>query len=159
MNEDRVLFAEPIDIDEPVHAMTQLRDGTMLLWTGNGKFVELRALEAWELPTARFTEAQKRLGVDRIIESCSACHGFSDGQTLQTTGPTLWGIYGRAIATADYEYYSDALRRLEGAWNEHTLADYLRDPQRFAPGTTMPAQAIGDAQALDALIEYLRGLR
>jgi cytochrome c2 len=52
-------------------------------------------------------------------------------------GPTLRGIYGKEIASQNFPYFSDSLKKVVGIWDEAKLTSFLLDPSSFAPGTTM----------------------
>ena len=52
-------------------------------------------------------------------------------------GPTLRGIYGKEIASQNFPYFSDSLKKVVGFWDEAKLTSFLLDPSSFAPGTTM----------------------
>jgi cytochrome c len=96
--------------------------------------------------------------VPEVMERCLACHTIAaDEPALE--GPTLWGVVGRRIAgAADFEY-SDALRRMDGAWDRATLDRFLAAPQVFAPGTQMTLGGVRNAADRAAVIDYLETLR
>jgi cytochrome c len=96
--------------------------------------------------------------VPEPVEACLACHTIAaDEPALE--GPTLWGVVGRRIAgAADFEY-SDALRRMDGAWDRATLDRFLAAPQVFAPGTQMTLGGVRNAADRAAVIDYLETLR
>jgi cytochrome c2 len=51
--------------------------------------------------------------------------------------------------------YSTALSKAPLTWTERALQDYIRNPQEIVPGTTMPAQQVGE-EGLAAIIEWLK---
>ena len=55
-------------------------------------------------------------------------------------GPNLYGIFGQKAGTAPGFAYSEAMlaARDRGlVWNEETIAEYIRHPDVFMPGTSM----------------------
>jgi cytochrome c2 len=63
---------------------------------------------------------------------CARCHR-ADG-TATAKGPALRGVVGRAIASAGYADYSDALRELGRkypTWDEARLLEFLKDPDAY----------------------------
>ena len=66
--------------------------------------------------------------------TCERCHSLTGEIGI---GPPLNGVVGRRIAAISGFGYSSALAGREGAWTESVLGSYIRNPQEFAPGTTM----------------------
>lgn len=73
---------------------------------------------------------------------CAGCHAPTFGAPA---GPSLVGLIGREIATVPGFSYSPALTALGGVWDEARLDAFLRDPQAFAPGTSMVLPPLDDA--------------
>ena len=72
-------------------------------------------------------------------------------------GPTLYGVFGRRIATLPGYPYSEPLKKLDIVWNETTIARLFEiGPHEFTPGSKMPLQKITDAKQRDALIAFLK---
>jgi cytochrome c2 len=70
-------------------------------------------------------------------------------------GPSLKGVYQRGIGMAQDYSYSAALKNFSGVWSDDELDAFLRDPQAFAPGTSMRAK-VQNAESRAAIIEYLK---
>ncbi len=96
------------------------------------------------------------LGERQFARKCSICHTLSpDGRNR--AGPTLYGIFGRRIATLPGYPYSKPLKKLDIVWNEETIAKLFElGPHKFTPGSKMPLQKITDTKKRDALIAYLK---
>lgn len=157
--EGRVLFAEPIEIGVRIRDIDQLPDGTIVLWTDRASIVELRRVDQGTLDAAtRLTEAEIGAGLEGVVEDCTECHSLRPGGQA-SNAPPLWGVGERAVAGSDFTGYSEALREVGGEWSVERLAEYLADPQEFAPGTTMPDPGIDDPVVLEALAGYLLRLR
>jgi cytochrome c len=90
-----------------------------------------------------------------VFRMCAACHtlGPDDGNRA---GPTLHGIFGRPIATAEGFVYSAALAGMDIVWTPETVARLFEiGPNAMTPGTSMPEQRIADPEDRAALIEFL----
>jgi cytochrome c2 len=82
------------------------------------------------------------------LSSCLVCHSGADA-------PNLHRIFGRKAGTQPGVNYSTALSKAPLTWTERALQDYIRNPQEIVPGTTMPAQQVGE-EGLAAIIEWLK---
>lgn len=82
------------------------------------------------------------------FKKCKACHAITadDGTEIQKggkTGPNLYGVIGRPVASLDYAY-GDSIKAVgaTGAiWDEATLAAYLADPSAWLKEQTGDAAA------------------
>jgi cytochrome c len=68
----------------------------------------------------------------------------------------LQGVIGRQVATRPDFNYSSSLRKVEGTWTDKRLADFLENPQAFAPGTAMGSVGVVDPVERMAIVEYLK---
>jgi cytochrome c len=75
---------------------------------------------------------------EKDFKKCKSCHMIAadNGDVIQKggkTGPNLYGIVGRAVASADFKY-SSALTGLGEAgmvWDEEKIAQFVADPSGF----------------------------
>jgi cytochrome c len=88
---------------------------------------------------------------------CAACHTFDQGGGTRV-GPNLYGVVERKIAGEPGFNYSAALKGHGGNWTAANLDGYLRNPQSFAPGTTMPFSGISSSSERRNVITYLESL-
>jgi cytochrome c len=73
------------------------------------------------------------------------------------TGPSLANLWGRrAGGLASFPRYSAALRSSGITWNDATLDEWIRDPQRFVPGNDMTFQGIKDGKERAGLVTFLK---
>jgi cytochrome c len=107
--------------------------------------------------------ATATLGADQepgevIFQKCYACHSVVPGET-GLTGPNLYGVVGRAVASAlDFDY-SSALEALPARgyerWTRAALDAFIASPEEFAPGTAMTFVGLADSMERADLIAWL----
>jgi len=91
-----------------------------------------------------------------VWRACAVCHSL-DPDDRGRAGPTLHGVFGRKIATADGFDYSDALRDLDIVWTPETVAElFEHGPEAYTPGSRMPEQRLPDPNDRAALVEFLK---
>jgi cytochrome c len=82
------------------------------------------------------------------FKKCKACHAIiaDDGTEIQKggkTGPNLYGVIGRPVASLDYAY-GDSIKAVGAAgmvWDEASLAIFLADPSAWLKEQTGDAAA------------------
>lgn len=90
-----------------------------------------------------------------VFAQCSACHAVgADAQN--NVGPVLNGVIGRAAGTYPGYRYSSAMKKSGLTWDEATLTQYLRGPDKVLPGTKMAFPGIASDADLANLIAYLK---
>jgi len=90
-----------------------------------------------------------------VFRACVACHTLSPHEGNKA-GPTLYGIFGRRIATLPGYNFSPALKKLDIVWTPETVSKLFEiGPEHYTPGTKMPEQTIGSAEDRKALVEFL----
>jgi cytochrome c len=93
----------------------------------------------------------------RVFLQCQACHAVEAG--ANRLGPTLHNVVGRQSGGVPGFSYSPANRNAGITWTPEKLFQYLENPRRIVPGTTMAFAGIGDPQRRADLIAYLATLR
>jgi len=140
--DDRVIFAEPLPIEQRVRDMFELPDGRILVWTDTATLMDIR-------PTEEMS------GALLFGSMCQSCHWIHDGLSHRA-GPDLFGIVDKEVASSPHFEYSPALRSFGGEWTPERLDRFLADPQATVPGTQMNFEGINDAQQRALIIEHLR---
>lgn len=115
---DRVIYVESFSLAQRIRDLTRTSDGRVIVWSDAGILIELSR------------EDQD----DAYNRNCAGCHDPTFGVAA---GPTLDGVVGRPIASVPGFAYSPALKRRNGVWSEAELDAFLRNPNGYAPGTTM----------------------
>lgn len=93
----------------------------------------------------------------RVFGQCMACHSVETGEHM--TGPSLAHIWNRKAGTVEnFLRYSEAMKRTDVTWNEATLDQWLRDPVRFLPGTSMTFAGVKDGKSRQDLVAYLKAV-
>jgi len=91
----------------------------------------------------------------QIFRACVACHTLTPDEGNRA-GPTLYGIFGRKIATLSGYNFSPALKQLDIVWTPQTVAKLFEiGPMANTPGTKMPEQLIGSTEDREALVKFL----
>jgi cytochrome c len=90
-----------------------------------------------------------------VWRSCALCHSLTPGDANRA-GPTLHGIFGRRIGTAEGFDYSQALRDMDIVWTPETVSELFEvGPDTYTPGSRMPDQRVPAAEDRAALVEFL----
>jgi cytochrome c len=91
----------------------------------------------------------------QVFRACVACHTLSPDEG-QKAGPSLYGVFGRKIASLPGYRYSEALKHMNIVWTPATVSKMFEvGPMAYTPGTKMPEQKIGAAEDRDALMRFL----
>jgi cytochrome c len=123
-------------------------------------------------PRSNATDSQPIAGKLLFEQECARCHAAinaSADTSAHSTGPNLYGIVGRRVATASNYEYSAALRTSSFVWSEENLVKYINDPQAaipcrplriraiaMCPGIHMSFQGLHNIHATKAVVDYLR---
>ena len=130
-NNNSLLFSERIWIGNRIRDISINNNGEIFLWTDDKKIIklkknldnnDLRSVKSYDITT---------------LNVCLTCHYLNSSEKPSTglVAPTLSKIFERDIAGDQDFDYSDSLKKIRGKWNNINLAQYLLDPQNFAPGT------------------------
>lgn len=90
-----------------------------------------------------------------VYRACVACHTLTPDEGNRA-GPTLYGIFGRRIASLPGYNFSPALKQMDIVWTKETVAElFEKGPMHYTPGTKMPEQRITSAEDRKALMDFL----
>jgi cytochrome c2 len=150
----RIVFAEPIyATNTRIRDVVEAADGRIVLFQDDGSIGFLERVPTAADADVEAVKSEWGLG-EEIFRACQDCHLIGSGSN-HGTGPDLRGILGRDIASAARFEYSVGLRLRSGSWTKERLNQFLANPDRFAPGTSMKTGAIEDPMTRRILIEYL----
>ena len=110
--------------------------------------------EKEEIP---FTEMVALANIDKgkkVFAKCKACHKLEKG--VNGTGPHLYGIVGRTVASIESYGYSSALAGISGVWSEDELSAFLLKPSKYAPGTKMSYSGLTPVKDRANLVAFLK---
>ena len=132
IEDGHVVLAEPITLGNRVRDVVQGTDGRILLWTdGNDLiFVEPAAADSGET----------------LVFQCTGCHAL-DKHDHSSIGPNLYQLAGRRVGSRSDFNYSKAMQQFGGRWTRERLDQFLEDPARTVPGTTMKFAGMSDARS------------
>ena len=97
---------------------------------------------------------------ESIFRRCSSCH-TNDASGGNKTGPAMWGVVNRPIASYPGFGYSSALQGHAAeapGWTYSELNGFLWKPKDWVPGTSMGFAGLSEAQDRADMIAYLRTL-
>jgi cytochrome c2 len=156
----RPVYSEAIRLGTRIRAVHQHTDGRLVLWTDSQNLIFLTGESPTDLEQllGRFARSKGLSDADRAqvsasVLACAECHSFQGGD--HERAPSLAQVFGSEIAATSYANYSDALRQKQGVWDRETLTTFLASPQDFAPGTSMAAANVDDAESLSLLVDFL----
>ncbi len=92
----------------------------------------------------------------KVFGKCKACHRVEKG--VNATGPSLYGVVGRPVASIEGFGYSGALKGLGGTWEPARLNEFLSGPKAYAPGTKMTFAGLKKETDRANVIAYLQSL-
>lgn len=93
---------------------------------------------------------------ESLFRACRACHKVEPG--ANGTGPTLYGVVGRAVDAVDGFNYSGALEKVVDVWTPDHLNEFLADTKGYAPGTKMSYNGMSKVKDRANLIAWLDSL-
>lgn len=97
---------------------------------------------------------------ERVARRCVACHTFEQGGA-NGTGPNMWGVLGRAVASVSGFNYSSAMRDYgaDGTqWLYQNMYEYLEAPRRYVPGTSMAFAGLRSQEDRINLLAYMHAM-
>ena len=106
-----------------------------------------------EVPFAEVYAAADAGAGERLWRQCQACHKLEQG--ANGTGPYLYGVVGRPVASAQGYAYSAAMAAHGGEWTPEHLNEFLIAPAGLIEGTKMNYRGMADAEDRANLIAYL----
>ena len=116
----------------------------------------LGAALALTAPTIVLADCDAEAG-KKQYNKCAACHSTEPG--VQLMGPSLHGLIGREVGSAEDFTYSLAMEEADFTWSAQTLDAFLASPSSEVPGTSMPFGGIRKPDQRAALVCYIESLR
>ncbi|MEM8978027.1 MAG: cytochrome c family protein [Pseudomonadota bacterium] len=117
--------------------------------------IEVEGAETEEVVEVAFADIYSNANAasgEKIFRKCSACHKLEQG--VNGTGPYLYGLVGREIASVDGFAYSGALAGADGNWTPEEINEFLTNPSNYLPGTSMNFK-LGKIEDRADVIAYL----
>jgi cytochrome c len=106
-----------------------------------------------DAPDAFSPRFELEAGRNVFLGRCIGCHAVA----CNKAGPKLQGLFARPAGSLDdFPRYSDALKKSRIVWDAAKLDEFLTDPPKMVPGTSMWVGKVTDPQERRDLIEYLK---
>ncbi len=96
----------------------------------------------------------------KVAKKCVSCHNFGEGEGNKT-GPHIYDVVGRPIASISDFSYSDAMHTAadeHGNWTYEALNEFVTNPKKYAPGTKMGFGGLSKEEDRANLLAYLQSL-
>jgi len=93
---------------------------------------------------------------EKVFKKCKACHKTGEGENA--TGPSLYQVVGRKVASIQGFGYSSGMSNLGGTWTPEHLDAFLTKPKDLVPDTKMSFAGLKKEQDRADLIAYLATL-
>ena len=94
---------------------------------------------------------------DKAFRKCASCHSIEEGGKSKT-GPNLWNIMNRGVATHEDYKYSKALTKWSKEnpmWTSELMDEWLTNSKKLVKRTKMNFKEKKDKKRAD-IIEYLQ---
>lgn len=91
----------------------------------------------------------------RVFARCRACHTLNEGGP-NTTGPNLYGVFGRQAGSHPGYNYSNVVREADFTWNAERLDHWLENPREFLRGNKMSFPGLPNAEDRRDVIAFLK---
>lgn len=114
----------------------------------------IAGLAALALMSSAWADGDAAAGAT-VFAQCSACHAVGAG-AQNSVGPVLNGVVGRPAAAYPSYRYSSAMRKSGLTWDEPTLKQYLKGPDKLVPGSKMVFPGIASDEDLANVIAFLK---
>lgn len=131
----KILYSEPIWIGHRIRDIIEYEKRIYIL-TDDPYIIELKV----DLDKLNLNITGNDLYfISKVVqEKCMICHSFS-ASSPSSVAPSLAKVYNKKFASDNnFQKYSVALKSYNENWTEENLIKFLKAPDSFIPGTTMP---------------------
>ena len=97
---------------------------------------------------------------EKVFKRCKACHTLEADNNR--TGPHLFGIVGRPVATVEGFNYSKPMKEFAAdgkTWDLALLDEFIKKPKKLVPGTIMRFNGLKKDQQRADLNCYLETIK
>jgi cytochrome c len=94
---------------------------------------------------------------EAVFAKCKSCHNADNGGA-NGTGPNLWGVEGRKPGSHAGFAYSAGITEFGGKqpiWDYEHIYEFVKNPQKYIPGTKMTFVGLKQPQDRINVIAYL----
>lgn len=155
--DNRIISVEPIWIGDRIRDIVELNQKIIIL-TDQATIIILEVDNDQLKKNIRYNNLDAGglyVSLNDKLNKCVQCHSFTETNPT-SLAPSLYKIFNKKIASDNYQNYSDALKsKSDLIWNYNNLFSYIKDPQNFSPGTTMPQLEL-EKRDIDDIINLLK---
>jgi len=162
VRDERVVFVERIKLNKRIRYVTQYGHKKIAVWLDGNELVIFDVLR-YRDPLVKLKEtlgvkygAVQTKRILGVLRSCNECHSFD--QFNHKGAPSLNAVVGRKIAATSFANYSSSLQSLSGSWSKKKLHLFLKNPDKFAPGTMMPKTGLDNDELLNLVVDALSNI-
>lgn len=94
---------------------------------------------------------------EELFQHCAFCHSTVEGE--HRIGPSLFGVIGRQMGTAEGYEYSEGMTAYDFKWSSGLLSAWLVLPTSLVPETKMNFKGLNNRQDIEHVIAYLTSLK
>lgn len=126
----------------------------------NKRILGVAALLAlsFALPTGALAQGDVAKG-EKEFKKCKACHSIEEGGKNKT-GPNLWNVMNRGVATVEGYKYSKGLTKWSEdnpEWTPELMDEWLTNSKKLVKGTKMNYRNAKEKSRAD-IIAYLQSM-
>jgi cytochrome c len=95
---------------------------------------------------------------EAVFKKCAACHSWEEGGANKT-GPNLWNLINRPVASHEGFAYSAAMREhvsVDPVWTYESLNKFLHGPKKYVSGTAMGFAGLKKDTDIANLLAWMR---
>jgi len=147
---EKIIFQEPIWIGKRIRNIIEHKNKLAILT--DDSFLIFLDVDKEKLKLNQ-SGGDGLISLNASLKKCIVCHSFGqDNPNL--VAPSLGKIKNKKIGSGLYKFYSENMRNHNDIWNKDNLTKYLKSPNDFIKGTSMPKQNL-TSHEIDQIINAL----
>ena len=149
LEDNKIIYDEDIFIGDRIRDFTELMNQIYIL-SDNSYLIKISVDEVKLVRGLKDSDDLNQANI--FLKKCISCHSFKIGVD-NSFGPNLANLKNRTIGSSDYKY-TDVLISSQKKWTKENLLKYLKNPNGFLPGTSMPNPNLSEEELIE-IVSYL----